>query len=378
MTRQNHIAWIDLLRITACFMVVLAHQCGAFVAQFLDDRASFLTGVSIGSLMRASVPLFVMITAVLLLPLPEKSTVTSFYRRRLWRITPGLIFWSIALPVFAWLYFSNAGASTANPTVDFTGYSAGAIWTKIWTFIFNFNFDTTPLWYLYMLAGLYFIIPVVGSWLRQASRRDVRAVLWVWFVSLFVPYVGQIAPLLGYVGNYGNMGLFGVCDWNPYGTFYYLSGFLGYVILAYYLKTWPPQWSAGKCAAITVPSFIVGYLITFLGFVEINNHFTGQYAMLEMIWYFCSINVVMMTVPMFIWFSRISIAPSRWLSRAASLTFGIYLCHFVFVFVAYDWLAFLGSAYWLRILLGAFVTFGLAGTLTWIFTLTRPTRALVA
>jgi hypothetical protein len=27
--------------------------------------------------------------------------------------------------------------------------------TKIWTFIFNFNYDTTPLWYLYMLVGLY-------------------------------------------------------------------------------------------------------------------------------------------------------------------------------------------------------------------------------
>ena len=26
--------------------------------------------------------------------------------------------------------------------------------TKIWTFIFNFNYDTTPLWYLYMLVGL--------------------------------------------------------------------------------------------------------------------------------------------------------------------------------------------------------------------------------
>lgn len=46
-----------------------------------------------------------------------------------------------------------------------------------------------------------------------------------------LPYLQMIAPLLGYNGNYGNMGLLGVCDWNPYGMLYYFSGFLGYLVL---------------------------------------------------------------------------------------------------------------------------------------------------
>lgn len=66
--RQEKIGWIDLLRVLACFLVVFSHSCDAFVAQFDADRASFLTGVSFGSLVRASVPLFVMMTGVLLLP----------------------------------------------------------------------------------------------------------------------------------------------------------------------------------------------------------------------------------------------------------------------------------------------------------------------
>ena len=42
--------------------------------------------------------------------------------------------------------------------------------------------------------------------------------------QLIAPYVKMFAPALGYQGNYGNMGLWGVCDWNDYGSFYYFSG----------------------------------------------------------------------------------------------------------------------------------------------------------
>ena len=65
----------------------------------------------------------------------------------------------------------------------------------------------------------------------------------VWGAALLLPYVEVAAPLLGYAGNGGNMGLWGVCDWNAYGTFYYFSGFVGYLVLAYYLVRYPLRWS---------------------------------------------------------------------------------------------------------------------------------------
>lgn len=373
----SYIGWIDLLRIVACIAVVLAHNCDPFVGQFLNDKAAFYTGASIGSLMRPSVPLFVMITAVLLLPLKPDTTVNSFYRKRLWRIIPPLVFWSVLLPVLALLYFRHVAPDSVNPILNPSLYDSASTWTKVLTFVFNFNFDTVPLWYLYMLLGLYLVIPIIGTWLSNARRKEIKAVLWVWAVTLLLPYVEKAAPLLGYVGNYDNMGILGVCDWNPYGTFYYLSGFIGYVILAYYLKTYPPQWSASKMAAICIPSFIIGYLITFMGFVEINNNFPGQYAMLEIIWYFCSLNVVMMTVPVFLFFSRLKIRSSAWLRNLASLTFGIYLCHYIFVFMAYDLMAHTGMPYLVRILSSCAIAFLCAAAVTWLFYRWRPTRRLV-
>ena len=63
------------------------------------------------------------------------------------------------------------------------------------------------------------------------------------------------APALGYIGNWGNMDILGVCDWNAFGSFYYVSGFIGYLILAHYLVKYPLQWSWRKTLAIGIPMF---------------------------------------------------------------------------------------------------------------------------
>lgn len=364
--RQNNIGWVDLLRVLACFMVVFSHSCDAFVAQFDADRASFLTGVFGGSLMRASVPLFVMMTGVLLLPVGQGYDLVSFYRKRIGRILPPLVFWSVALPLLMYAYFNYTNPSTCNPQVAVGGYTVQQLVQRIYTFVFNFNFDTTPLWYLYMLIGLYLLMPVLNAWLVQASQRELKVVLGLWVVSLFLPYLKMLAPVLGYQGNYGNMELLGMCDWNIYGTFYYFSGFVGYLVLAYYLKQYPLQWSWSKMLAIMIPLFVAGYAITAGGYILTQEHFPGNYAYLEIVWYFNGINVFMMTLPLFAIVQKMAVRSRRWLSRLASLAFGIYLCHFVFVFVCYDLYDMAMLPYWVRIPCIAVTTFAIATLVAWL------------
>lgn len=329
---DRRVGWVDLLRVIACFAVVFSHSCDPFVAVFDADRATFLQGVLCGSLVRPSVPLFVMMTAVLLLPV--RMELAAFYRKRLGRILLALVFWSLLLPVLYYLYMRWVG--TASPAIDPALFTGEATLRKLWSFVFNFTYDTTPLWYLYMLAGLYLILPILSPWLERASRRDLRIVLAVWGFTLLLPYVKIVAPLLGYAGNYGNMGLYGVCDWNEFGTFYYVSGFAGYLLLAFYLTKFPPAWSWRRMLACCIPSFVVGYLVTALGYVEMQRHFPGDYAYLEVIWYFSGINVFLMTVPVFLVVQKAAARPRQWLARLAGATFGIYLSHFIFVQGAYD------------------------------------------
>lgn len=332
--KKESIGWIDLLRVMACFLVVFSHCCDPFVAEFDADRTSFLTGVLSGSFVRSCVPLFVMMTGVLLLPI--RMDMGTFYRKRIGRIIPPFIFWSLALPILFFVYLSYINPTTVNPAIPASNDSLSDLWVKLYTFIFNFNFDTTPMWYLYMLIGLYLILPVISGWLQNASRKDLKLFLSVWGISLFLPYLKMVAPMLGYPGNYGNMGILGICDWNEFGTFYYYSGFLGYLVLAYYLVKYPLDWSWKKMLSITIPMFLVGYFITFYGYLLTQQAFPGNYAYLEIIWYFAGINVFMMTFPVFVIVQKLKVPSSAWLSRLASFTFGIYLCHFVFVAISYD------------------------------------------
>ena len=378
LNEKNNVGWIDALRVIACLMVVFSHCCDPFVAHFDANREMFLTGVFSGSLVRPCVPLFAMMTAVLLLPIKSGTTINQFYRKRIGRIVPPLVFWSIALPLMAFFYFTVVSPNTPNPQLSVSDYTTGTLLQRLYTFVFNFNFDTTPLWYLYMLIGLYITMPILSSWLVQATQKEIKTLLYIWGITLVLPYVKMVAPLLGYIGNYGHMGLFGECDWNVYGTFYYISGFIGYLILAYYLKNYPLNWSWKKMAFICIPMFAVGYAITSIGYVITNSHFPGNYAYLEILWYFAGINVFMMTFPVFIAIQKLNTRSRKWLSYAAKLTFGIYLCHFTFTFLSYDLYNIPTLPYMLRIILAAVTTATISALLTWGLYTFKPTRKFVS
>lgn len=374
--RKENIGWIDLLRVIACFLVILSHSCDAFVAQFDTDRNAFLTGALTGSSVRACVPLFVMMTGVLLLPV--NMDIRGFYNKRIKRIVIPLIFWSIVLPL-AYFFYLNYAVETTSPSIDMESHALAPTLTKLYTFIFNFNYDTTPMWYLYMLIGLYLVMPIISTWLKQATQRQVKLVLLIWGVTLVLPYVKMVAPILGYTGNYGNMGLLGVCDWNEYGTFYYFSGFIGYLLLAYYLVKYPLNWSWKKTLAICIPMFLVGYAITSGGFIITQEYFPGNYANLEIIWYFAGINVFMMTFPIFVIVQKIKIPSIPWLSKLAVLTFGIYLCHFIFVQMAYDLSVLITPLPAIVRILGiAILSFGVSALLVWIMWQSKITRRFIA
>lgn len=360
---KQPIAWIDLLRIVAIYLMVVSHSCDGFVSQLDTNRGAFVTGALTGSLVRACVPLFAMMTGVLLFPV--KGTLTGFYKKRLGRIIPPLVFWSIVTPLLFYTYFSHINPGTANPAIDTSNHTLSASLTKMYTWIFNFNTDTTPLWYLYMLIGLYLVIPIFGTWVGQASKKELKVFLGLWLASLFLPYVQMIAPFLGYTGNYGSMAVFGESFWNKFGTLYYVSGFMGYLILAHYLVRYPLQWSLKKTISLCAPLFLIGYFITAFGFLKIQEAFPGNYEYLEIFWYFCGINVFLMTVAVFLVVQKLPVKTSPLLSKIAGWMFGVFLIHFLIVQIFYDVFDTALLPYFLRILFTSLATFVVSILLVW-------------
>ena len=375
-TARQQIGWIDLLRVIACFLVVVSHSCDPFVACFDTDRSAFLAGSLTGSSVRPCVPLFAMMTGALLLPV--HMGVPAFYRKRIGRIVPPLVFWSLALPVLFFVYFTYVSPDTRNPIALLDEHQdPSALLQKCWTFLLNFNFDTTPLWYLYMLIGMYLVMPLVSPWLLQAPRRDLKLVLGVWVLSLCVPCVKLFAPMLGFPGENGDVDLWGVCAWNEFGMFYYVSGFMGYMLLAYYFMRFPLRWSWRKVLWVCLPMFAAGYAITACGYLWVESLYPGNFAYLELVWNFSGINVFLMTFPVFVMVQKLDIAARPWLSRLAAYSFGIYLCHFVFIYVSYDVFDIPSLPHGLRILLMACLTFAVSGVVVWLMWRWKATRRLV-
>lgn len=317
-----------------------------------------------------------MISGLLLLPVNME--MREFYRKRARRLLWPFVFWSLMLPVLYFLYV-NSGIEIVNPNIVLEDYTIGKTLQKLYLFIFNFNYDTTVLWYAYMLIGLYLFMPVISAWLVQAGKKDIQWFLRIWVVSMFLPYIQMFAPVLGYEGNGGNLGLLGVCEWNPYGMFYYFSGFLGYVVLAYYLKRFPLEWSMSKALRIAMPLFLAGYAITAGGFVLTQEYYPGSYANLEIIWYFSGINVFLMTFAIYIVMQRVKIKASPpVLSKIATLTFGIYLCHFIFVQFSYDVIyPNIAVPAVVKLLLVAILSFGISLLVIWLMSLNKYTRKVI-
>lgn len=348
---STHVVWIDYTRIIACAMMVFAHCCDPFVSQFDAHYSQLLTGATIGSAMRACVPLFAMLSAVLLLPV--EIPMEKFYKNRLNRIIAPLIIWSIVTPILYFLYINNV--STNSPLIDPASFSADNTINKILFFPINFNYDTTPLWYLYMLIGLYMVMPIISDWLKNAAKKTLQVSLYIWAITLVLPYIKLIGPFIGYQGVWGDFGILGECAWNPYGTFYYFSGFLGYAVLAFYLNKFPPKWDLKKTLAVGIPMWLVGFCITLGGFLYIQSFYPDDYQFLEICWYFCSINVAMMTTALYLIFKKIKWRPSQFAKYLASLTFGIYLSHFIVVQAGYDIFHNIGIPYYVEIaLIGIF------------------------
>ena len=100
---------------------------------------------------------------------------------------------------------------------------------------------------------------MIDGWLRTASWRDIKLLLVIWVCAMLLPWVRMAAPLPGYVGNYGHMGIGGEV-WNPYGMFYYMSGFAGYMVLVIISIGGPLDKSRRKMVGVLTPMFVAGYV----------------------------------------------------------------------------------------------------------------------
>ena len=322
---QKRIIWLDVLRLVALLMVIAGHSVDMYNATPQDDPMNGFRGAFIGSLMRPSVPLFAMMTGLLLLPVRESAG--DFYRRRIPRVLVPMVIWSAIYYLVPWLtgvlgmdlsVVSILYPFEFSPSQDF-----GDALHNIAMIPFAFNGYTTHMWYIYMLIGLYLIMPFFSAWIEKNDRTLVRTFIIMWCCSLMLPYLSQIL----------SPDLFGRCAWNEFGTFYYFAGFAGYLLLGHLLGKGNPLPSR-KIIAMGAMLYFAGYIITYTGFSSmiVQYSYEQEPELIEMFWQFCSPNVALMAIGMFLAAQRVKIHSERVQRVLANITkcgFGIYLMHYI-------------------------------------------------
>ena len=362
--KNQHIVWLDVVRFIAMFTVVCCHCTDPF--NFYPGTAPNigeikLWGAIYGSVLRPCVPLFVMITGALLLPV--RGDASTFYKKRIPRVFYPFLIWSVLYNLFPWI----TGLLGLNPQIilDFFTYAGEEVMQQsfsvsleyILMIPFNFSILAVHMWYIYLLIGLYLYLPVFSAWVEKASERAKLMFLLAWGVTLLLPYYYQ------FVSNY----LWGTCSWNSFGMLYAFAGFNGYLLLGHYLKNL--EWSLKKTLAIGIPMFAVGYAVTFLGFRHITAlpEYTDE--MLELFFTYCSLNVVMMTIPVFMLAKKVKVNSERMKKALANLTvcgFGIYMIHYFFTGPSVVLMRAINMPIGLQIPVAAILAFAVSWGLVWL------------
>ena len=362
--KNQHIVWLDVVRFIAMFTVVCCHCTDPF--NFYPGTAPNigeikLWGAIYGSVLRPCVPLFVMITGALLLPV--RGDASTFYKKRIPRVFYPFLIWSVLYNLFPWI----TGLLGLNPQIilDFFPYAGEEVMQQsfsvsleyILMIPFNFSILAVHMWYIYLLIGLYLYLPVFSAWVEKASERAKLMFLLAWGVTLLLPYYYQ------FVSNY----LWGTCSWNSFGMLYAFAGFNGYLLLGPYLKNL--EWSLKKTLAIGIPMFAAGYAVTFLGFRHITAlpEYTDE--MLELFFTYCSLNVVMMTIPVFMLAKKVKVNSERMKKALANLTvcgFGIYMIHYFFTGPSVVLMRAIDMPIGLQIPVAAILAFAVSWGLVWL------------
>lgn len=365
LSAKPHVVWLDVMRFVAMFTVVCCHCADPFNFYPGEAPANIedikFWGAAYGALLRPCVPLFVMITGALLLP--TKGDTSTFYKKRITRVLWPFLIWSVLYNLFPWI----TGVLGLSPEVilDFFPYSGeeataqsfGVSMGYIAEIPFNFSLLDVHMWYIYLLIGMYLYLPIFSAWVEKASDKAKLWFLTAWAVTTLLPYYNE------FVSPY----LWGTCSWNSYGMLYYFAGFNGYLLLGHYLRKL--DWSVSKILAIGLPLFLAGYAVTFFGFRHITTLPEYSDELLELFFTYNSLNVVLMTAPVFMLVKTAKVK-SVYLQKALmNLTicgFGIYMIHYFFTGPSVILMRMIGIPLCLQIPLAAIVAFGASWAIVYV------------
>ena len=326
-TDNSREVWIDWLRVAACFMVFVVHSTEPFYlggdgSLILTETDAFWASF-FDSFVRSCVPLFIIASSYL--QFPTHYPTMEFFRRRAVRILVPFLLWTVVY-AFRW----------GEPVENFRNL------------LLNFNYAAGHLWFVYMLLGIYLLMPLLSPWAEKVEKKELQVYLGICLFTTMIPLIRDWAAGGATTVIYGPSGLprqalfplWGEASWNAYGTFYYFSGFIGYLLLGLYFRKFVGELSWKKTLGIAIPCYIAGFAISFGGFLRrVYETAEGTFPVGELVekavwwettWCNDTIGVVLMAIAWILVFKKIKPEGRFYknvLLPVSKSSYGIYLMH---------------------------------------------------
>lgn len=290
----------DLLRIISAFSVVVLHVSGQYIMIFDVGSLPFRLSNFLNSISRFGVPIFVMISGALFLSPAKKVSTNKLWLRYILRIFIVYGVWSFAYYVFQSLYFWQ-----------FDFWRHGIVRT-----VLGCVYSSDHFWFLFMIMGLYAMVPFLRTWVHHASRKELD-----YFVILFVVFQILRETLTALTDKTLLLEILDMVK------IIELSYYLGYFVLGYILCTYGVSRLVKRCLYASVPiGMVLNFLVSDWMSLKSNSYCAGIYDSF-------GIFTFLQVLAIFVFFSdgffhvAWSVKKIRHITSLAKDTLGIYVMH---------------------------------------------------
>lgn len=300
---KQHSVSVDLIRVIAILGALFIHLTYPIYARpdFFGGTTWWLTTV-MSAFSRISIPLFIILSGYLLLPKNESWATTQ--ARLVHRLLVPFAFWFAFYLTWESIFFHRANSLI-----------------EILTLLYQSN--TYHLYFLLILIGLYFLLPILRLIFVQLENQYVKILLGVSFVAgilmYFIPY--------GLIRDQAQFNIF--TAWVPYLGYFLFGGFLATK------KPQKPRWLglvavSAFITTIAFSAFVVAFRETSTAWIWRSHGvaFVDEYLSPQIIVFAMSFFWLMLAVPtnVRIFKNQIVITLLRQLAKAS---FGAYLIHVI-------------------------------------------------
>lgn len=57
--------------------------------------------------------------------------------------------------------------------------------------LLNVNYASAHLWFVYMIIGVYLMIPILFPWAEKVGKRELQVYLGIWLFTTLIPIIRQ-------------------------------------------------------------------------------------------------------------------------------------------------------------------------------------------